>query len=92
MGCLVKKGPLTDPRTPTDPRKCFQGSHYKPASGYFAVKSFQKGFMNANLHVSRIKHLSRKLTIWLPAKNNSTRSIMEGPDTHPPPALPFYGL
>ena len=31
--------------------------------------------MNANLHVSRTKHLPRKLTIWLPAKNKSTRSM-----------------
>ena len=31
--------------------------------------------MNANLHVSRIKYLLRKLTIWLPAKNKSTRSL-----------------
>ena len=31
--------------------------------------------MNANLHVSKIKHLPRKLTVWLPAKNKSTRSM-----------------
>ena len=31
--------------------------------------------MNANLDVSRIKHLPRELTVWFPAKNKSKRSM-----------------
>ena len=31
--------------------------------------------MNANLDVSKIKHLPRELTVWFPAKNKSKRSM-----------------